>query len=206
MGIFNLEKNGCQKLVACLSENSIAVQIWKYHNEEQQICNNNYSTIREYLISTVHLLQRRYKINIHYECFLKCPEGKYYKKAGKVSCDEACDNYFCPEHGSTHSVEEIRKIWFQKEEERCKKKQRFHSALSGHEKRMHIRKSYFLSEALVPEIQNQNSKIFENNFSVAEIYQRMGRLPSTRWIVLERSTGKLLRRKNLSFHMKQLNS
>ncbi|CAC5370505.1 unnamed protein product [Mytilus coruscus] len=117
MGIFNLEKNGCQKLVACLSENSIAVQVWKYHNEEQYICNTNYSTIREYLINTVHLLQRRYKINIHYKCFLKCPDGKYYKTAGKVSCDEACDNYFCPEHGTTHSLEEIRKIWFQEGKE-----------------------------------------------------------------------------------------
>ncbi|CAG2219265.1 unnamed protein product [Mytilus edulis] len=113
IGIFNLEANGCKKLVACLSENAIAVQVWEYHNEEQHICNANYSTIREYLINTVDFLQRRYKMNIQYTCFFKCPEGKYYKKAGKVSCDETGEHYFCPEHGITHSLEDLRKIWLQ---------------------------------------------------------------------------------------------
>ncbi|CAG2213570.1 LRRK2 [Mytilus edulis] len=113
IGIFNLETNGCKKLVACLSENAIAVQVWEYHNEEQHTCNTNYSNIREYLISTVNLLQRRYKMNIQYTCFFKCPEGKYYKTGGKVHCDETGENYFCPEHGSTHSPEDLRKIWWQ---------------------------------------------------------------------------------------------
>ncbi|VDI79738.1 Hypothetical predicted protein, partial [Mytilus galloprovincialis] len=117
IGIFNLEKNGCQKLVACLSENAIAVQVWEYHNEEQHICNANYSTIREYLINTVDFLQCRYKMNIQYECFFKCPEGKYYKTAGKVSCDDTGENYFCPEHGIIHSLEDLRKIWLQDEKD-----------------------------------------------------------------------------------------
>ncbi|CAG2223809.1 unnamed protein product [Mytilus edulis] len=83
MGIFNFEESGCQKLIVCLSENSIAVQVWNFHNEEQQICNTNYGNIREYILSTVQLLQRRYKIRIQYECFLKCPEGIYFKRLEK---------------------------------------------------------------------------------------------------------------------------
>lgn len=113
IGIFNLEKSGCQKLIVCLTENAIAVQVWTYQYEDQQICNTNYSYIREYLINTVHLLQQRYKINVHYKCFLKCPEGAYHRTAGKVSCDENCYYFFCPEHGSVHTLKELRNIWFE---------------------------------------------------------------------------------------------
>lgn len=113
MGIFNLEASGCQKLIVCLSENSIAVQVWNFHSEEQNICYNNYGNTREYILHTVQLLQRRYKILIHYECFLKCPEGIYFKQAGKISCDKPYVDYYCPDHGASHSLEELRAGWFE---------------------------------------------------------------------------------------------
>ncbi|VDI25204.1 integrator complex subunit 1 [Mytilus galloprovincialis] len=113
MGVFNLKNNGCEKLIVCLSENSVAMQIWQYHDEELQICDTNHIHIRTNLIDTVDLLQQRYKIKIYYKCYLKCGEGTYQTETGRIHCDETGGKFHCHDHGAPHSLEELRRYWFE---------------------------------------------------------------------------------------------
>ncbi|CAC5379159.1 unnamed protein product [Mytilus coruscus] len=112
IGIFNLDENDCQKLIVCLSKNCVAMQVWEFHHEEQQICHGNYSNIRKHLEDNVDLIQKKYKMNIDYTSHLKCSKGMYDKEAEQIACDGIKIKISCSEHGASHTLEELRRTWF----------------------------------------------------------------------------------------------
>ncbi|XP_052093481.1 uncharacterized protein LOC127729668 isoform X1 [Mytilus californianus] len=119
MGIFNLDAESYQpKFSVCLSQNCVAMQVWEFHPKEQQTCVGNYSQIRKYLVDTVHLLQQRYRININCTAHLKCSEEMYNEKTQTVSCDadSTKSTQYCSYHGGCHTLENLRRNWFQDEE------------------------------------------------------------------------------------------
>lgn len=113
IGIFTLDKNDCQKLIVCLSKNCVAMQVWEFHNEEQQICSGNYSYIRQDLEDNVDLIKKKYKMNIEYTSHLKCPKGMYDKEAEQIACYGIQKKISCSEHGAAHTLEELRTTWFE---------------------------------------------------------------------------------------------
>ncbi|CAC5358503.1 unnamed protein product [Mytilus coruscus] len=109
VGVFDLEASKCRKLVVCLSENSVALQVWQFKKEEG-IC---YHKNRKYLTQIVELLQQKYRINIPYQCFLKCPDGTHHGIAERIYLNEVSKNAHnhCSEH-AFHTLDELRRFWF----------------------------------------------------------------------------------------------
>lgn len=109
VGVFDLEESNCRKLAVCLSENSVAMQVWQFKKEEG-IC---YDENRKYLTQIVDLLQQKYRINIPYKCFLKCPDGTHHGIAERIYFKGVSKNadFHCSEHAS-HTLVELRKFWF----------------------------------------------------------------------------------------------
>lgn len=110
IGVFDLEDGYCQKLVVCLSENSVAMQVWQFQNGDG-LC---YQRERKYLTTIVDFLQQKYRIKIHYKCYLKCPDETHDNRKGQIYFNDVVRNsrHYCKEH-SSHEVEELRRFWFE---------------------------------------------------------------------------------------------
>ncbi|CAC5423659.1 unnamed protein product [Mytilus coruscus] len=109
IGVFNLETSNCLKLVVCLSENSVAMQVWQFKKGDG-IC---YHENRKYLTQIVGFLCQKYRINIPYQCFLKCPNGTHHDIAERIYLNDVSktnENY-CSEHAN-HTLDELRRFWF----------------------------------------------------------------------------------------------
>ncbi|CAC5381003.1 unnamed protein product [Mytilus coruscus] len=112
IGVFDFEDSKCLKLVICLSENSVAMQVWQFKNGEG-IC---YHENRKYLTHIVSFLQQKYRINIPFRCFLKCPDGTHHEIAERIYLNILNDVSktaltYCHEH-KNHTLDELRRYWF----------------------------------------------------------------------------------------------
>ncbi|CAC5410611.1 unnamed protein product [Mytilus coruscus] len=114
IGVFDLEASKCQKLAVCLSENSVSMQVWQFKMGEGTCYHAN----RKYLTQIVDFLQKKYRMNIPYLCFFKCPDGTHYETAERIYLNDVSkttQNY-CPKHNS-HTLDELRRYWFEEGED-----------------------------------------------------------------------------------------
>ncbi|XP_071149142.1 uncharacterized protein [Mytilus edulis] len=112
IGVFNINDQGTQVLIICLSKNVIGMQVLQW-NDEQMCCTSFKNKLIKFVISTTE----RYRINIEYKQKFKCSYGCFYEEKGRVDHDivTECGNYRCTEHNITHSSKEIYDIWLKEE-------------------------------------------------------------------------------------------
>ncbi|CAC5387918.1 unnamed protein product [Mytilus coruscus] len=110
IGIFDLEASKCHKLVVCISEYSVAMQVWQFKKGER-IC---YHEHMKYLTYIVDLLQQKYRIKLPYQCFLKCPDGTHHEIAERIYLSDVAKTaqHYCPKH-PFHTLDELRRFWFE---------------------------------------------------------------------------------------------
>lgn len=108
IGIFDLNDQSTKVLIICLSKNVIAMQVWQWNVDN--VC---YTDIKNKLIDRVHLMKRRYRINIKYDIIFKCSKGNCYKKEGRVDFETVLgsNEYRCSEHRAIHSCKDILRSW-----------------------------------------------------------------------------------------------
>ncbi|CAC5390652.1 unnamed protein product [Mytilus coruscus] len=110
IGVFDIEASNCQKLLVCLSENTVAMQVWQFEKRDG-LC---YHEIRKYLIKTVDILRQKYRISIIYQCFLKCPD-KIPPGIGEriyINDVQKKAQHHCPEL-DFQTVKDLRRCWFE---------------------------------------------------------------------------------------------
>lgn len=108
-GIFDITIDGSQKLVICLSNNLIAMQVWQWRVNEHD-CYSNY---KNRLIELVDSIKHRYRMNIHYKRKFKCSLAIYYENKGGVDYDNVLENpeNFCSVHNQMHPSNEVVRSW-----------------------------------------------------------------------------------------------
>jgi len=110
IGVFDIDKSGCRKLVICADKNLIAFQIWMYGN----VLHSTFHDFRHTLTNMVDMLSERYQICCKYKVKLKCSESDYQKAEGRFEYKDLQDDqiYFCPEHLREHECLDVYKYWF----------------------------------------------------------------------------------------------
>jgi hypothetical protein len=110
IGVFDIDKSGCKKLVICAGKNLIAFQIWIYGNA----LHSTFHDFRHTLTNMVDMLSERYQICCKYKVKLKCSESDYQKAEGRFECKDLQDDktYYCPEHRREHEYLDVYKDWF----------------------------------------------------------------------------------------------
>jgi hypothetical protein len=110
IGVFDIDKSGCRKLVICADKNLIAFQIWIYGNA----LHSTFHDFRQILTNMVDMLSERYQICCKYKVKVKCSESEYQKAEGRFEYKDLQDDkiYFCPEHQREHECLDVYKYWF----------------------------------------------------------------------------------------------
>ncbi|XP_063408806.1 uncharacterized protein LOC134692286 [Mytilus trossulus] len=108
--IYNLDAAGCEMLLIANYRNVLQMQIWKWGEPERR----SYHDVKAKLIGIIEDMKEiRGQPNLSYELKLKCKFTDYECLDGMVELKaiKPQKEYFCEEHGNTHSSEEIFFDW-----------------------------------------------------------------------------------------------
>ncbi|XP_076085955.1 uncharacterized protein LOC143056690 [Mytilus galloprovincialis] len=108
--IYNLDATGCEKLFIANYRNVLQMQIWKWGEPEKR----SYHDVKAKLIGIIEEMKViPGQPNLSYELKLKCKFTDYECLDGMVELKviKPQKEYFCEEHGNTHSSEEIFFDW-----------------------------------------------------------------------------------------------
>ncbi|OPL20790.1 hypothetical protein AM593_01346, partial [Mytilus galloprovincialis] len=108
--IYNLDDTGCEKLFIANYRNVLQIQIWKWGEPEKR----SYHDVKAKLIGVIEEMKEiPGQPNLSYELKLKCKFTDYECLDGMVELKaiKPQKEYFCEEHGNTHSSDEIFFDW-----------------------------------------------------------------------------------------------
>lgn len=110
LGVFDISKYGCEKLLVAVFQNTVQIQIWKYGNTEHRV----YSDIENFISGEIKRLQyEKYRmVNMTFRKQLKCHDTKYDNLEGLKNCHiyQNGQQYQCEEHDAVH---EFINDWFE---------------------------------------------------------------------------------------------
>ncbi|XP_071149198.1 uncharacterized protein [Mytilus edulis] len=106
-GLFNINANGCEKLLVASFNKFIQFQIWKFDSG----CRTSYKHIGKFILEEVDkIIHKNYRLLcINYEVKMKCESTSYDCFDGIISPDDNDHDYFCEEHDEMHVY---RDDWF----------------------------------------------------------------------------------------------
>ena len=112
IGVFDLEKQCCKKLVICEDKNLIAFQIWIYKDKLDKPV--QFHDFPQDLTNMVDMLSKRYQICCKYKVKMKCSISDYRKAESRFEYKDLQGDtkYLCDEHGCTHECLDVYKYWF----------------------------------------------------------------------------------------------
>ncbi|XP_063409611.1 uncharacterized protein LOC134692909 isoform X2 [Mytilus trossulus] len=108
--IYNLDATGCEKILIANYRNVLQMQIWKWGEPERR----SYHDVKAKLIGIIEEMKEvRALPSLSFELKLKCKFTDYECLDGMVELKviKPQKEYFCEEHGNTHSSEEIFFDW-----------------------------------------------------------------------------------------------
>ncbi|XP_063448527.1 uncharacterized protein LOC134728058 [Mytilus trossulus] len=114
IGVFYIDKTKLyQKLVVCFSRNIIALQIWDLDENMKFVCKLIYNQLE----STVNNMQQRYKMKLEYEVKVKCAEGNFKNKKGRLKVTDSFNStngkFYCEEHNEFHLSQTLSSTWLE---------------------------------------------------------------------------------------------
>ncbi|XP_076084467.1 uncharacterized protein LOC143055217 [Mytilus galloprovincialis] len=105
VGVFDLDKSGCEQLVVCEGPNTIALQVW-----DSRISNKTYGNVGSDLFRFVKELRNRYSLNIQYSNTFTCKDGDFTINRKTIE-DLFTTDYRCIEHNTNHVSDDLVKSW-----------------------------------------------------------------------------------------------
>lgn len=107
-----LDDTRYKMLIICFSRNSIAIQIWRW----REVDDNTYKRILNELRGTIAELERKLMHKLHYEIKSKCNTGDYASASDRIGYAELAKRcvggeYRCEEHDSNHNKDDIENTW-----------------------------------------------------------------------------------------------
>ena len=113
IGVFDIEKQGCKKLVICADKNIIAFQVWIYEDN----LDSQFHYIPQTLTKMVDMLSKRYQICCKYKIKMKCSKSDYRKavKSYEYKDIQGSMTCFCYEHSLPQACVDVYKYWFSNE-------------------------------------------------------------------------------------------
>ncbi|CAG2256586.1 unnamed protein product [Mytilus edulis] len=114
IGVFYIDKTKLyQKLIVCFSRNIIALQIWDLDENMRFVC----KFINNQLQSTVNNMQQRYNMKLEYEVKVKCAEGNFKNKKGRLKVTDSFNStnskFYCEEHNEFHLSQTLFATWLE---------------------------------------------------------------------------------------------
>lgn len=111
LGVFDTDLSRSKQLMVCEGPNVIALQIW--NSQKFDIA---YGDIRTDLCEFVNSLSERYRLKIAFEISFKCKDGDFTCNRMKIKSLLPTQEYFCLEHQTVHSSDDLVQPWYFSEE------------------------------------------------------------------------------------------
>ncbi|VDI76760.1 Hypothetical predicted protein, partial [Mytilus galloprovincialis] len=105
IGVFNLDKSGCEQLVICEAPNVIAMQVWNSGSSE-----NTYKQLRCTFSQLISNICCRYRLNVSFIKTFKCKDGNFVFDR-KEMLELLKMEFRCNEHKCNHFSDELLEPW-----------------------------------------------------------------------------------------------
>ncbi|XP_071142107.1 uncharacterized protein [Mytilus edulis] len=114
--MFDMDSSGCVKILVTMSTDTIALQVVSF--SKQREVGNKCSDIYQNVKDVVEKIRKSYKVKISFKLHFKCSDGDYYKDTFVYETLTSEQEFYCPQHKTSHQSEMIYSPWITKEIEK----------------------------------------------------------------------------------------